>query len=131
MPDRKESLYSREWFKKGDEDLTAAEALLRANNFGTASFHIQQALEKYLKGYLLSKDWRLRRIHDLEELLDTAVKKNPSLEKYRSLCRTATEYYVEERYPFDGSSKLNKSELEGIISQTKKIISEILEGVEG
>lgn len=126
MPVRKESQYSKDWFKKGEEDLKAAEIILPTGNLGIASFHIQQALEKYLKGYLLSKNWKLRRIHDLEELLDDAVKLNPSFEKYRSLCQVATEYYIEDRYPFDIRSELENGEIKSILDKAKEFIVEIL-----
>lgn len=128
--DKKESLYSREWLKKGDDDISAAEALLAVNKTGPASFHIQQALEKYLKGYLLSKGWRLLRIHDLEKLLDDAIKLNPQFEDYRELCRTVSEYYIEERYPFNISSELTMAELEAILKQVKIFMSKLSGDIE-
>lgn len=121
MPD-KESLYSRDWFTKADNDLRAAEVLLSASNLQSASFHIQQTIEKYLKGYLLCKGWRLRRIHELDALLDEAVLYNPDMERFRALCETATEYYIEDRYPFLLSSQLNKEELEKILKETVALI---------
>jgi len=48
MPGR-ESLYPQDWFKKAQIDLKSAEVLLSAGQLDTASFHIQQAIEKYLK----------------------------------------------------------------------------------
>jgi len=62
--------------------------------------HIQQAIEKYLKGYLLSGGWTLERIHDLPTLLDEAVKHFPKLEAYRALCEEVTAFYFEACYPF-------------------------------
>lgn len=129
MQNRKESLYPKDWFRKGDEDLLAAGALMITGNVGIAAFHLQQALEKYLKGYLLSRNWKLRRIHDLEELLDDAIKLKPSFETYRPLCQTVTEYYIEDRYPFNISSEFKKDELEKVISEAKKFIAEILEEI--
>lgn len=125
----KESIYPQDWFAKADNDLNAAEILLKAENLQSAAFHIQQAIEKYLKGYLLSKGWKLRRIHELDGLLDEAVAFDSSLEKFRTLCEVATEYYIEDRYPILVSSELNKDELEKVLSETKGLIKFIREAI--
>ena len=125
----KESLYAKDWFKKADNDLKAAEILFNAKNLASASFHIQQAIEKYLKGYLLSKGWKLRRIHELDELLDEALSHNPDFQKFRSLCEIATEYYIEDRYPLLISSELNRDELTAILKQTKELVKFIMSSV--
>lgn len=117
-----ESFYPNDWFTKGDNDLNAVEVLLNAKNLDSAAFHIQQAIEKYLKGYLFSKGWKLRRVHELDELLDEAVSYNPDFEKFRSLCEVATEYYIEERYPFLISSELTQEELEKQFEDTKELV---------
>ncbi|HHT9125822.1 MAG TPA: HEPN domain-containing protein [Candidatus Brocadiia bacterium] len=124
MPD-KESLYPLDWFKKGQQDLKAVETLLSSDNLEIAAFHIQQAIEKYLKGYLLSKGWQLRRIHDLEELLNEAISYDTSFEKFRPLCQVATEYYIEERYPFLIPSNLNKQELQETLKDAKELVKKI------
>lgn len=69
----KESIYFQDWFKIGEKDLNRAKKLLEWSDLEGAGFNIQQAVEKYLKGFLLSKGWKLRRIHNLETLLDDAV----------------------------------------------------------
>ena len=69
------------------------------NDTEDAAFHLQQAVEKGLKGFLLARGWRLRRIHDLEVLLNDAARYNPGLERYRLLCQQVATYYIVERYP--------------------------------
>jgi len=118
----KESLYPKDWFIKGSNDLNAARILLEAGNLGTAAFHIQQAIEKYLKGYLLLKGWKLRRIHELDELLDEALLYDRAFEKFRSLCEIVTEYYIEERYPLLISTELNKDEIGKALKETEELI---------
>src|SRR3990167_6216906 len=100
----KESILLLDWFKKAEVDLKSAKILLDNETLETAAFHIQQAVEKYLKGYLLSKGWKLIRTHDLISLLNEAVAYQPHLEAFRELCVRATEYYIEDRYPFLVSS---------------------------
>jgi len=126
MKDR-ESLLAKDWFHKGDIDIRRAEILLKNNDAGGSAFHLQQAIEKYLKGYLVSKGWKLKRIHDLEDLLDYAVDYNKGFEEFRILCQEATEYYIEERYPFLMSSELTEDEVQLKIEQAKEFILRLRE----
>lgn len=100
MRDRRESVYPQDWFRKAYRDFKRVEQNLKEGDYEDAAFHLQQTVEKYLKGYLLSKGWKLKKIHDLEYLLDEAIKFKPDLEVFRSLCQEITGYYFIERYPF-------------------------------
>ena len=73
-----ESRYPADWFRVGDKELKPAQYLLEGEDTEGAGFNVQQAVEKYLKGYLLSRGWKLRRIHDLETLINEAVGHDPS-----------------------------------------------------
>ncbi len=42
--------------------------------------HLQQAIEKYVKGWLLDRGWVLRRTHEVDRLLDDATGFDPSLQ---------------------------------------------------
>lgn len=56
----------QEWFDKAGQDFDDAEFLFKHNrSFETIAFHIQQAAEKYLKGFLISKGQELEKTHDL------------------------------------------------------------------
>jgi HEPN domain-containing protein len=91
--------YSEDWFRLAAEDLRRVSRRLAEEDTEDAAFHLQQAIEKCLKGYLLSRGWALKRIHNLEVLLDDAVRYDATLERYRKLCEQITGYYVIERYP--------------------------------
>ena len=59
----------KEWFDRGKHDLDVVRILLKQENyFDIVLFHIHQVIEKYLKGYLINKSWKLKKIHDLEFL---------------------------------------------------------------
>lgn len=115
----------KDWFRKGDLDMRRSEILLANDDPEGAAFHLQQAIEKYLKGYLISNGWKLQRIHDLEDLLDYALDYNKEFEKYRSLCQELTEYYIEERYPLLISSGLSKDEVSLRAEKAKEFILKI------
>lgn len=119
----KESSYPNAWFDKGKQDLEASQVLIKAGNFSIAAFHIQQALEKCLKGFLLANGWKLQRTHDLEKLLDDAVGYEGKLNEQRLLCQTATEYYIEERYPFVEVSKFTQAELLAVYQKAEQFVN--------
>ncbi len=121
----KESSLPEDWFEKGDEDKKAVDILLKhGGSISVSSYLIQQMLEKYMKGFLLSKNWRLKRTHDLEELLDKMVEYDLSFEEFRELSQEATAFYFFERYPFFGS-ELSREEVERIYNRSLELIRKI------
>ena len=75
-------------------------------------FHIQQAVEKYLKGYLLSRGWALVKTHDIELLINTAKDFDPEFNEYLDLGRFLTDAYMGERYPPTRSSNFSTDEVQ-------------------
>jgi HEPN domain-containing protein len=124
---RRESLLSEDWFGKAAKDMRRVEILLAADDIEGAGFHLQQAVEKYLKGYLLGKGWELKRTHDLEILLNEAMLHDDRFEKHLDHCIMIREFYVQERYPFIGSSAPPRNELESAIEAVQEMIALILE----
>ena len=122
----KESLLPVDWFRKADADVQTVEILLvHGGNMEVAAMHIQQAVEKYLKGYLLSTGWELDRIHDLPALLDEAVARNNAFEQFRVFCETVNAFYFEARYPFLVEPP-PEEEVRSFLEQTKQLIEFIL-----
>jgi HEPN domain-containing protein len=122
----RESLLSEDWFDKAAQDMRRVEILLAADDVEGAGFHLQQAAEKYLKGYLLGKGWALKRTHDLEVLLNEAMVHDDGFEQYLDHCLMIREFYVQERYPFIGSPPPPRSELEGAIKAIREMTLLIL-----
>ena len=121
----KESSLPEDWFKKGDDDQQAVGILLEhGGKSSVAAFLIQQMLEKYMKGFLISKGWKLKRIHDLEELLDEMVGNDQSFEEFREIAQKATAFYFLERYPFFGG-ELSRDEVENAYNESLKLIEKI------
>ena len=95
-----DSPYPADWLRIADEDLERVKSRISLHDPADAGFHLQQAVEKFLKAFLLSKGWKLKRIHDLEILLNAALPHDPSLEQFRTVCQRITDFYAVERYPF-------------------------------
>ena len=90
-----------------------------------AGFFLQQAVEKFLKAFLLSRGWELRRIHDLDALLDDAVAYTPSLEKFRPVCQKVTAFYFVERYPFIVEAGPTEEDVRVSLEQVSELIERL------
>ncbi|MBI2940030.1 MAG: HEPN domain-containing protein [Chloroflexi bacterium] len=62
-------------------------------------YFLQQALEKFLKAYLIRQGWRLERTHALDKLLEAAVAHDAALDTFAQLCIRVADYYLAQRYP--------------------------------
>lgn len=119
--------YVDEWFEYARDDLEAARVLVETEQVHpiVAASQLQQALEKALKGFLLSEGWELVKTHDLRFLLDEAAEFDPGLDSYRDLCTIATEAYREERYPGSGRSKLPRDRLRDLYDEGADLVSRL------
>ena len=91
----------KQWIIKGDHDLgTAKITYLHIPEYlDTVTFHCQQAVEKYLKSYLIYKSISFRFVHDLIYLLELIVPNDPDFEPYFDSVSELQSYAVEVRYP--------------------------------
>lgn len=123
MPETNSSL-PEDWFAQGDLDIQAAEILLAQDGpLLIVAFHLQQAIEKYLKGFLLFTGWSLRRIHDLEVLVQEAIAHDVDFTPFLSACQEITEYYIETRYPTGVHTPLKREPLEAHLETTRDLIA--------
>lgn len=112
------------WFVQGDQDLEAAEILLQqAGPLPVVAFHLQQVVEKYLKGFLLSTGWSLRRIHDLELLVQEAIARDDDFSAFLTPCQRITEYYIETRYPLGLPTSFDPPQLERDLEAVRDLIA--------
>jgi len=91
---------AEEWFLKGNHDIETAQLLFDKEGYNEViCFHIHQAIEKYLKGFLVYNGVRHKRIHDLEELIKACGDIDSNFLNFLDECSSITEYYFESRYP--------------------------------
>jgi HEPN domain-containing protein len=90
-----------QWIIKGDHDLGTAKVtyLYIPEYLDTVTFHCQQAIEKYLKAYLIFQTIEFRFVHDLIYLLDLITQKDSDFEMYYDTLSELQGYAVEIRYP--------------------------------
>ena len=114
----------KEWFSKGQKDIDDAQFLLNNNRaLENIAYHVQQADEKYLKGFLIYNGWKLERIHDLVKLLEEVIKIDKSFNRFAAPMRKITNFYFESRYPTGYEVEYTKQELKKAIKESKNIIN--------
>jgi HEPN domain-containing protein len=114
------------WYNYGEQDFQGAKILSREGGFSvTILFLVEQGVEKYLKGFLLSKGWKLKKTHDLELLVTEASYYNSSLKEFLDLSRILTAFYIKERYPPDIPLGNPQEETSSLIKQAEELIARI------
>ena len=64
----------QDWLFLARERLRAADTLFQSLGATYSGVELlQESVERFLKAYLISKGWRLEKIHNLSTLLDRAV----------------------------------------------------------
>ena len=63
--------FVKQWLLKANEDLLVVDKLTEYEIIATSSvcFHCQQAVEKFLKAFLIAHDIEIKRTHNIEFLL--------------------------------------------------------------
>lgn len=121
-----DSPYPAERYELAARDLKAAKALLADDELLVAAgIWLQQAVEKYLKGYLLSKGWKLDRTHDLNKLLTEALKYDGGLSGFTTLCQQITKFYLENRYSLSKEIPITRAEMEKLFAGADELVARI------
>jgi HEPN domain-containing protein len=117
-------LQAREWFERGDHDIETAQLLYDERGYTDAiAYHIEQAIEKYLKGYLVLKGQKPPWVHELDTLLTLASRFQADLyPTFIDLCDRSTRYYVEDRYPPGPPADYSQEEIKADLDSTWQLV---------
>ena len=119
---------AEEWFERGLHDIETAQLLFDEQGYtDSIAYHIQQAIEKYLKGYLVFNGKKPPRIHELDTLLNHIARFDDSFNGFLELCEKASRYYIEERYPPGPIIEYSYEEIRTDLDNTWKLIRKVIE----
>ena len=89
-----------DWFFLARERLESADALVAAKGVCYSVVELlQESVERYLKGFLVSRGWQLERIHDLSRLLDLTTFHRADFSRFQFMVQSLTEQFWEQHYP--------------------------------
>lgn len=111
-----------EWIENADEDLEFAKVGFDETEFyAKICFHCQQAAEKYLKAYLISKNVDPRPIHDLIRLLKQITKIDKSFDELAKSLVFLNQFAIEARYPQEWPPSISKEDSRIAIGYVQQI----------
>jgi len=89
-----------DWFHVAAERLRGADVLWAADGLTFCGIELlQEAMERYLKGYLIAKGWSLAKTHDLGKLLKEACQYDPTFAQFKNLSAELTRDIFAQHYP--------------------------------
>ena len=90
------------WVQKAEDDLMTAKALLKFKKPvpWIICFHAQQAVEKFLKAFLVYNNVPIPKVHDIKQLILMCSRIDTEFKELLKIgIDRLTEYAVEARYP--------------------------------
>jgi HEPN domain-containing protein len=118
-----------EWLELAKRNLDAAKILFEAKHFNDViGIELHQSIEKSLKALPAFHNKPILKTHDLMVLLSQAEKFIQFDHDVRKILETATDYYVENRYPGGGFNFLPAdTEIEKVIETANYIYKTVNE----
>ena len=89
---------------------------------------LQEAAERYLKGYLVARGWSLVRTHDLTRLVKEAAHFDKAFDGFKGLAEELTEDFFAQHYPGSDLEKVGEN-YEELRRQTGKLVDLIRRSV--
>ena len=120
----------RDWLKFANENLTFARSGMDEDYppYHTICYLCQGGSEKYLKAFLIWNGWKLKKIHDMGELLVFCLDFDPGFHILEKECGLLNEYITEARYPgdlpFESIGKAEAIEAIEAANQIEKLVLE-------
>ncbi|RJP74281.1 MAG: HEPN domain-containing protein [Candidatus Abyssobacteria bacterium SURF_17] len=115
-----------EWFERGRRDIETAQLLFDERGYtDSIAYHIQQAIEKSLKGYLVLHGRKPPKIHELDTLLKHIQAFDNSFDDFMDLCEKSSRYYIEDRYPPGPPAEYSYEEIKADLDEAWTLISTI------
>ena len=116
-----EQVEARRWLLKAQHDWSAARKILTpdGNETDVAAFHCQQAVEKMLKAYLVSRSIGFEKVHDLGRLLDHCAVSDSRFDELRDRVEPLTLYAVAFRYP--GPADPTREDVQSALSVVEQV----------
>ena len=120
------------WIEKADEDLEYAKISLKEGLefYPQICFLLHQAVEKYLKAYIIASELDFQKTHDLGRLVKICGQKDHEFDQFFDKITDLNTYYIETRYP-DFEIIVNKSQAEIALNLVEQIAAFVKQKLEG
>lgn len=122
MPD---STVVEEWVERAEQDYENALQILRRRKRpspASVCYNCQQAIEKYLKAFLLKTRGTFQHTHKLEELNEQCVKEDGTFLLIKEWVEPLTKYAIIGRYPEAGITMEEAREAVATLKKVRKFV---------
>ncbi|AVX19647.1 HEPN domain-containing protein [Carboxydocella sporoproducens DSM 16521] len=117
-----------EWLIMAQKDLRGARILFEHEaDYELVCFHCQQAVEKYLKGYLIYKTRELQEGHNLMKLCKKAMIYNKKFGEFLKDLAFLNTFYIETRYPATEPLQISQEDAEESLRIAERFINVVEE----
>lgn len=120
----KASLDPKAWWLRAQKDLRSAQLNFDEDSAGQVEvicYDCQQACEKMLKAFLIKNGWSLAKTHDLDYLLQEAIKYLPEIVRFESQISELNTLFMSSHYPFDYADPIGDVEAQKSLEVSKTI----------
>lgn len=121
---QKNKKLANEWFRIGDDEFGFAKAGFEDLEafYPQICFLFQQAVEKYLKGFLVYNLKKFPKVHYLPQLLKLCAETNNDFLNFLDEANILTQYYLISRYPLTEFYPASQKEAKEAFKFAEKII---------
>lgn len=112
-------------FYRAEEDIIAVKELLGGvfypadRKYNIIYFHATQAVEKFLKGYIINKGKKIKKAHDLDYIQKIATETDISFSKIRNDCILLNDFLPNIKY--NSKNPITKNNINKIIKSLDAI----------
>lgn len=111
------------WLTLAEEDLLWAKSSFEDKILRGACFAAQQAAEKALKAYLISKNLPVPKVHDLVTLNQFCIDQDGEFKNLDEACNILSPYYLSTRYPDVAQfEEFSDGQTQNAIDQAEKVV---------
>ncbi len=112
-----------EWIEMAKKDFKGAKILHEAGGVEElVAFHCQQAVEKYLKAFLIKETGVLHSGHYLMRLLKKCYQIDENFKKFIPQITFLNTFYIETRYPAEEGLTVDKEDAEKCIEYASQVL---------
>ncbi len=117
-----------DWFYLAEDRLKIADLAWAHEGLTASGLELlQEAVERFLKGFLIAKGWRLVKTHDLVTLTAEAAAFEPTFNNYRPFAQELTDDFFAQHYPGEdwksvGQNYPLRTQTDEIIALIKKAL---------
>ena len=112
-------------FIRAEEDVASINALLKNKDvpeeysYVSICFHATQAVEKFIKGFIIENEGKVKKTHNLDYVQNIAESINKNFSFIRNECLLLNEYTQAARY--NDNHKIEKDEINNVLKSTNVI----------